>query len=297
MKTLVVLAVTLAVQGRTLYEDSARSIRVYNYVQGEGGTLENGDFEFRITGRPAAVESRLQGLTVTGPSIEGKLAPAASPQSAGFLRELIVSGGTTLTLDSQLRNASLTEHSKRFGTPLPANPSSRDMATVRTDRMAYVGDSAKGTFTVPGSFTLEADSSGARGETQFQQKLTANGSSATFELNPQANNVIPIKKGTIAGPVTVDIDRTETRPSAPQPERTKIHGVADAVDLDLEGSRTVTLRGNVKVQGESTIYQGTSEGDTVVIFLDESLKPIRIRISGEPAKSTLRDKRDGGGPN
>jgi lipopolysaccharide export system protein LptA len=124
--------------------------------------------------------------------------------------------------------------------------------------------------------------------------MTATGSKATINLDPAALSTIPIQTGTISGPVQVQIDRTETA-TGKAPERTLLNGEADQVELDLKPQRTITLTGNVKVRGESGLYLGTSEGDTVVIFLDESLKPIRVRVTGSPTKSTLRDKSAGGG--
>ena len=107
---------------------------------------------------------------------------------------------------------------------------------------------------------------------------------------------MPIETGTITGPVQIDLKSTETDPAKPTPTQNTITGVADNLDLDLKSTRTITLRGNVKIEGESAVYRGASEGDIVVVYLDESLKPIRIRITGDPTKSTLKDKSGGGKP-
>jgi len=287
--TLMVLAL---LQGRTLYEDATRSIRVYGYSEAEGGTLENGDFEFKMTGKPAIVESRLEGLKISGLNFSGTIS-SATEGSRSFVRTLDVQSDVVATLDSQVRYQTQLEHSNRFGTPAPKAALGTDSANIRADRMLYSGTATTGRFTIPSTFSLEAVSNGKQGEASFSQTLTASGSAAEFAVNPNPEQSIPIESGTISGPVKVEINRKESQPGKPE-SQTVMNGVADRVELDLKTNRTVTLIGNVRIHGESGVYVGTSEGDTVVITLDESLKPVRIKITGAPLKSTLRDRSSGG---
>lgn len=293
MKVAATLIVLALLQGRTLYEDATRSIRVYGYSEAEGGTLENGDFEFKMTGKPAIVESRLEGFKISGLNFAGTIG-AATADSRSFVRSLDVRSDVVAVLDSQVRYQTQQEHANRFGTPAPTTPTSTDVATIRAERMTYSGTAVSGSFTIPSAFTLEAASNGKQGSGTFRQTLTASGSGTTLVVNPDSRGAIPIESGSITGPVKVDIDRKEIEAGKPETQ-TLMNGVADRVDLDLKTARTITLTGNVRIHGESGVYVGTSEGDTVVITLDESLKPVRIKITGAPLKSTLRDRSSGGG--
>ncbi|HJP84240.1 MAG TPA: hypothetical protein VJ835_12130 [Fimbriimonadaceae bacterium] len=294
MKWLVVAICLAGAQGRTLYEDPTRSIRIYGYSSAEGGTNANGDFEFQLVGNPATVESRLQGMTLQGSIASGVVAPARSEKEPAFIRSLNVDGPAVLTLDSALMYQAQRDNAARFGTKAPEEPKGTDTAKLTTDRFVYSGTGSDGIFTIPNAFRIEARSEGQTPSLQYQQTMTATGSKATINLDPAAISTIPIETGTISGPVKVHIDRTETALGKPS-EKTIMDGEADQVVLDLKSERAITLTGNVKVRGESGLYLGTSEGDTVVIFLDESLKPIRVRVTGSPTKSTLRDKSAGGG--
>jgi hypothetical protein len=294
LKWLVAALFLAGAQGRTLYEDPTRSIRIYGYTTAEGGTNANGDFEFQMSGNPATVESRLQGMTLQGSKASGVVAPARSEKEPAFIKSLTVDGPAVLTLDSAMMYQAQRETAALFKTKAPDAPTSTDTAKLTTDRFIYSGTGTKGVFTIPDPFQIEARSEGQTPSLQYQQSMTATGSKATINLDPAALSTIPIQTGTISGPVKVQIDRTETA-TGKAPERTLLNGEADQVELDLKSQRTITLTGNVKVRGESGLYLGTSEGDTVVIFLDESLKPIRVRVTGSPTKSTLRDKSAGGG--
>jgi hypothetical protein len=293
MKVAATLMVLALLQGRTLYEDATRSIRVYGYSEAEGGTLENGDFEFKMGGTPATVESRFEGFKISGLNFTGTIG-AATAETRAFVRALDVQSQVVAILDSQSRYETQLEHSNRFGTPAPKPPSSKDVATIRADRMTFAGTAASGNFAIPSAFTIESVSSGKQGEASFSQTLTASGSGAAFVVNPNPGGAIPIESGSISGPVKVEISRKETAPGKPE-SQTLMDGIADRVELNLKSERTITLIGNVRIHGESGAYVGTSEGDTVVITLDESLKPVRIKITGSPLKSTLRDRSSGGG--
>jgi hypothetical protein len=295
LKAIAAILLIATMQGRTLYEDPTRSIRIYGYTEAEGGTTAQGDFEFKMIGKPAVVESRLQGLMVSGPSIAGTVAPGPSPGEPAFIRDLAIDGGAKLRLDSDLRYQGLVETSKRLGTPVPGVPPTKDVAILQAPRFAYVGTSASGTVTIPDPFTMEANSAGKAGEGTFTQSITATGTKGTLQIVPQDSDQLPIRTGEISGPVQVDVVREEAHPGKPAPEVTRINGVADGITFDLREQRTITLRGNVRIRGESGLYLGTSEGDMVVITLDETLKPIRIRVTGDPTKSTLREKGPGGG--
>ena len=293
MKTLAAVLLLAVIQGRTLYEDPTRSIRIHGYTQAEGGTLENGDFEFSMRGNPAVVESRVEGMVVTAPTLSGTVSPASSSARA-FIRVLNVEGGSVVTLDSAIAHQAQVDLAKRAGAAAPAEPDTREASTIRSASFGYLGTGGEGTLAIPQAFTIESHSDGRVGDTSFNQTLTAEGTQATIKLDPATSAEIPVKSGTISGPVKLKISRSETKTGAPQPTLSELEGFADNVEIDLQTARTITLRGNVKVSGFSGLYQGTSEGDVVVVTLDQAMKPIRIRITGDPTKSTLRERKQGG---
>ena len=293
MRVLAALILATLFQGRTLYEDPTRSIRVYGYTQAEGGTLENGDFEFTMRGNPAVVESKLEGMSISSPAMSGVVA-AATPSTRGFIRTLEVQGGGMVTLDNATAYQAQVDQARRLGTPVPAAPTANDVSTIKSERFAYSGGATQGTLSIPQSFSVESKSAGKTGDKTFEQTMTAQGSQAVLQLDPAAVGAVPLRSGTITGPVTLKINRSETQPGTTQPTLSELNGVADNVEIDLSSARTITLRGNVKVSGFSGLYQGTSEGDVVVVTLDDAMKPIRIRVTGEPTKSTLRERKPGG---
>jgi lipopolysaccharide export system protein LptA len=186
------------------------------------------------------------------------------------------------------------ELAKRLGTQAPALPTSHDIATIASAQFEYSGSATQGTLTLPQPFTMESKAVGKSGDKSFDQTMTAEGSQATIQLDPASAGKVPFQTGKISGPVKLKILRSETAGTQP-PTLSELNGSADMVEFDLTTSRTITLKGNVKVSGSSGLYQGTSEGDTVVVSLDENMKPIKIRITGDPTKSTLRERKPGGG--
>lgn len=303
MKLLASLAVLLALSqgGRVLFEDKDGQIRLSNYTTAEGGVEENGEFSFQMEGKPALVESLLDGLGIAGPKMSGAVTPGKA-KSKGFINRLDVSGNVRLTLDSEVRFNAINTQLKRQGKPEMAKTESKEVMELVTAQLNYRGGSEQGVFTVPEPFVVRSVSDDIS-ETKVQGKairstlheeFVVNGRSGAFSLNPGAKGLGRLETGEIKGPVSMEMIRTEKPPEPGKPEITKLLGTADSIAFDLKTSRTITLKGNIRIEGENGLYRGSSEGDMAVITLDENYKPVKIRITGDPTKGTVQDKRGGG---
>lgn len=276
--------------------------------------LTNGDVLFRVEGGSdvVLVESKLDGLKISSNvmnGVESKVEEEIEREvnkkivkdkvKRSYFKELKADRNTTLILDSALQYEAAISQAERLKIAPPEKPTSTETTTLRTNSLVYSGIATEGNLLVSSPFTVNSDSNGKVNETTFTQKLTASGTSAKFSLDPKAKatengkKTSPIRTGTILGPVKVNIDRTETTPGEPLPVRINITCSADKVDLNLVGDRTITFTGNVKLDGNNGLYTGSSTGAMAVITLDENMKPIKIRITGEPVDS--RFKKTGGG--
>ncbi len=313
MKTLFAILILSSIQGRTLYEDAEQSVRLSGYTSAEGGTESNGDFSFEAKGNPLTLEARLQGMAIVGPTMTGILGRAVDSKDAkrsiSFVRSLDATGGPVVTFDSESRFVVQTEHSKKFKLPPPAPMNSATFAKLRTSELAYRGSESEGTFAIPKPFEVEMhvkgqgktqvkDAAGKQTQTvakQFTNEATVSGASATVRIDPSAIGVNQLTSGLIKGVVKLRMKQVETTALAPEPQITMLDGLAEEISFDLKEKRTITLTGNVMLSGNTSVYAGKTEGDQAVIWLDENLKPIRIRITGQPTKSSLREKKSGGG--
>lgn len=304
MKLAVLAAALLVGQGQIFYQDLDGTLRVSNVKEGEGGSAK-GVFSFDVIGSPLVVVEKLEvGLKVTAPKIDGKLATSADPtRQLSYIRELHTHNGTVATIDSKAAEDASIDLAKRRGTPPPKRAESHSVSEFRTDRLDYSGTEEKGKFTIPGAFTLNSKAEGlmhmkAENQTidkRFTQTIDAKGVFGTFNLDPSVQKEqVPLQSGTVEGPMTFELVRSETTVGTNQVEVSKFSGAADRAVIDLEKERTITFSGHVKVRGENSALIGTSEGDTVILYLDETLNVIRVKILGEPAKSTAREKKGGG---
>lgn len=303
MKLLASLAVLLALGqgGRTLFEDKNGQIKVSNYTTAEGGVEENGEFSFQMEGKPALVESLLDGLSIAGPRMSGAVTPGTD-KSKGFINRLDVTGNVKLTLDSEVRFNAVNAQLKRQGKPEMVKSASKEVMDLLTAQLNYRGGAEQGVFTVPVSFMIRSVSDDVS-ETKVKDKViqttihevfVVSGRSGVFSLNPGAKGLGRLESGEIKGPVSFEMVRTEKLPEPAKPELTKLSGTANSITFDLKTSRTITLMGNIRIEGENGLYRGSSEGDMAVITLDENYKPVKIRITGDPTKGTVQDKRGGG---
>ncbi len=301
-------------QGRLLFEDPERSLSITNYIRAEGGVdLEKGGYSFWATGNPLRIASRLQGFLMEAPRAEGLVGRGPDPRDekriVSFVQELDATGNATVTFDSKVQYAALLEHATRFKLDPPAPDDSEETATLKTERFTYRGDQRQGTFTIPSSFDIEFKSTGekeveTKGATPDQTRkakrrtdgfATMRGGSGVIAMLPAERGLKQLRMVVIKGRPTFHLTRTETTEGNPQPQVSIMDGEADEVRFSFGESRTVTLIGNVVFTGSTSAYAGSTEADKAVITLDEGMKPIRIRFTGNPIKSRIGENKAGGG--
>lgn len=314
MKSAALILLLAIGQGRTLFEDPERSVTISNYSQAEGGVdLETGNYSFWATGAPLRITSRLQGLLIEAPRVEGLVGRGPDPSDekriTSFARELNVTGNATVTFDSQAQYAALSDHAKRFKLDPPEPLGSVEMAILQTDRFSYQGDQAQGALTIPTAFTIEFKSNGEeeveiKGATPDLAKMakrrneglaTVSGGSGVIELLPGAQGMNQLRAIVITGRPKFHITRKESTEGIATAQVSVMDGEADEVRITMGENRTVTLIGNVTFSGSANTYAGSTEADQAVITLDQNMKPIRIRFTGNPINSRVRENKVGGG--
>jgi len=289
-------------QGRVFYQDVTGTLRVSNLEKGGGSSSPDG-FEFDGVGKPLIVESLEDGLKIEAPSMKGILVPkkpgAAEP---AYIKEVHAAGGMSLTSDSEIAYAAQLQQAERNGQEAPAKPTSKDLMSLVTDKLDYLGSREMGTLTVPTSFVLNSSSEGTTNKIEdkktvpitYTQTIKATGTSGKFVLSPSETvKKKALQSGTLEGPLVFDLSRSEVS-EGKAPEITKIHATAKQALIDLKTDRTITLTGDVEVTGENSALVGKTSCDRAILYLDENLKPIRIQLEGSPAESSTRQKRSGG---
>ncbi|MBC8066552.1 MAG: hypothetical protein H7Y17_17105 [Chlorobia bacterium] len=297
------LLIVAAGQGKVLYRSPDSSLVVSNFTSNGGVFLEDGNIGFDAVGTPLKIESLDRGFTISAAHIKGVLVPQREPTTkASYIKEMTGEGGMIAHFDSQVAHDYQVSRAIQDGGLVPAAMLGHDTADIRSERFTFAGDPVQGTLTLPGKFTfittgLKNDTlpDGTSVTKVSRQSSTMTGTSGLVTLWLGAGIDRRVKTATVEGPITFVLDQVETDAKSITPVITNLKGWADRAEIDMEKGQTITLLGNVKLQGERGLYLGTSEGDKAVITLDKELKPSSIRITGEPTKSTLREKKGGGG--
>jgi len=297
--------------GKLFYEDKDQVFGIYNYTSGTGESTEDGGISFDIKGNPVRIESRLQGLTIKAPGMKGTTGQTADPndkkRSISFVKSLLANGNPVVLFNGASQYQAEVEHAKKYSLPAPKPLASSDTAELKTEELAYTGTASDATFTMPKAFTLNIGSEGkkevevkAKGteparkvEKDFTVSGLITGASGVVRLDPTVRGMKQLQTGEFEGPITVHMVQNETIPPSTVPVVTTLDGKADRLEFDLKAAYTITLIGNVKVTYKDGIYQGTTEGNKVVVTLDPAtLKPTKYTFTGDPAKTVA--KKSGG---
>lgn len=305
MKTLVIVLLALA-QMRVVYEDPAHdlSIKGNDITEWNATTNDKGDIPFSIAGSPVIIASANQGLTISAPKMNGTIATIRQPKAPTqtFIQMLHVEGGTTTTFNGADAYAGDVAKAKRLKQPVPPEPKETSNATLKTERFDYSGTEAAGTFTLPVAFNLTSATNGVvppkkQGDPlkNFVQNMTADGTSGKVDLNPASKDKKNfLKTGHIEGPIKFHIDRSESAAGAPLASVGKLDGEADQLDFDLATTRTITLSGHVKLNGDLPALAGFYGCDVAVIKLNEAGEVVEVRMTGKPTISRVKEKKAGG---
>ncbi|MEA2553444.1 MAG: hypothetical protein QOJ65_1620 [Fimbriimonadaceae bacterium] len=261
-----VVALGFAAQARINYRDQDFTLRDFDNFS---ATLESDGITFKGTGNPLGIESKASGLVITAKSADGKA--VRSPDKSYFLQDVVLNGDVHLQM-SQLGNGTAT------------------VTLVDSDALHYTGSASQGRIDSATPLTINSSSTGTGIVPTFSRTIIAHGSRgfATFAIGNAPGN--PMRTGEMAGPVTFSLHLSNTRAGGVA-EVTDLEGKADQLTFDFATDpKTVTLTGNVTVTGKGPTASGDIAAENVVVTLDAQLQPIKVDVTGSPAKTRLRQE-------
>ena len=288
--TLALLALAVAAQVRVNYHDQDFTLQNFDTFS---ATLENHGIAFQGTGKPLRIATKASGLTVTGAQANGSA--QRGPTQAYFLKDLTVTGNTILNLDTAAAHQYAIDQATATGAPKPPASPDNQTTKVTTDTLHFTGDAANGRADFPSAVVIDSQSAGTRvssqSTTDFTRILHLTGSSGflTLAVAP-TNGKNPLKTGELKGPVTFSIHNEDKTANSPA-EVTTIDGKADSLKFDLVTQPgTITLSGNVTMNGKGPTATGDINADNVVVTLDANMQPTKVEITGSPATTRLHQE-------
>jgi len=288
--TLACLAIAVAAQVRVNYHDQDFTLQNFDTFS---ATLENQGTDFQGAGKPLNIQSKASGLTVTGAQANGSA--QRGPTQAYFLKDLTVTGNAILNQDTAAAHQYAVDQATAAGTPKP--PASPDNTTTKlsTESLHFTGDAANGRADFQSAVVVDSQSAGTRvssqSTTDFTRIIHLTGSSGfiTLAVAP-ANGKNPLKTGELKGPVTFSIHNEDKTAKSPV-QVTTIDGKADSLKFDLATQPgTITLTGNVTMNGKGPAATGEINADNVVVTLDANMQPTKVEVTGAPATTRLHQE-------
>lgn len=234
------------------------------------------EYVFEGEGKTCTLSSLGTGIELSARQISGTSAKA---KPTSYLRQALASGNAVFNLDSSVSDQFLNRKS-----------ATTSRATVTADQFAYKGSNSEGMLTIPSAFKLNqrsmgslppSDSEGA-GEAKYRQTFEANGSRATFLVDPIAKDANRrIKSGAVEGPIKFKFVRTVLQVGK-DPDTTTLDGVANRMSIDFTGPQgKIVMSGAVVVDAQGT-FTAHAEQDEVTISFDAFMQPIGIVATGNP---------------
>ncbi len=288
--TLACLVLAVAAQVHVNYHDQDFTLQNFETFS---ATLENQGIAFQGSGKPLNIESKASGLTITGAQANGSA--QRGPTQAYFLKDLTVTGNAILNLDTAAAHQYAIAQAAAAGTPKPPASPDNTATKLTTETLHFTGDAANGRADFPNAVVIDSQSSGTRvsaqSTTDFTRILHLTGSSGfiTLAVAP-ANGKNPLKTGELKGPVTFSI-HNEDKTAKAAAEVTTIDGKADSLKFDLATQPgTITLSGNVTMNGKGPTATGDINADNVVVTLDANMQPTKVEVTGSPATTRLHQE-------
>lgn len=281
-------ALCLAAQVRINYEAEDFVLGGFDKFS---ATLEDQGIAFDGDGKPLKIELKSSGTTITGANAEGNA--TRGDNRAYFLKNATITGNANLVMDGQAADEYRLRQKAAIG--LQPGPKALTKTQIQSDILKYSGTAADGRVEFPGAVTIDSSSressTGAKNvPTLITRSLHLTGASGflTMLINGAGNNAL--QKGEIAGPVTYN-GESHVKPEGAPEETTTFQGRADNMKFDFTAEpRTLTLTGNVTLSSKGPAASGDISADIVVVTVDANLKPLKIDITGSPAKTTLHQE-------
>lgn len=304
----ITVAAALAGQVQALFSSAEAGFALYGAGEISGVSSEP-SFDFNLKGNPFKLESRQQGLTLSGNAGDGRFTSYVSEgtenkgKKAYFVDRIHVVGNAQVILDSTVADAFLSQTTKK-----PSTATTQSRTQIDTRLFNYTGTATQGTLELPEATILQNRSQG-RQQTKkkkegkeiqvwetFEQTLKLDGSKGQVMLNPAAKGKeMPLQKGFFDGPVTLTVHRVATEDGSRVPSVSDLNGSCDRIEMDLTATpKTIRMLGHLKLTTSSTVADATFEADEVTFTLSDTLQVVGISADkGKPTTTTIPLKKGG----
>lgn len=258
----------VAAQG-IVFRDRARNLTISGLTSWRITRIDDALSRMQGQGRPLVAVWNSEEMTLRAAKVDGKLRQAKGGRLQ--LEQADASGGVGLSLAS-----------RRDGQPTRTT-------NLESDSLQYSASNDQAVL--PGSLTIVSTVEGGRGNFRIA------GSRATLTLAPLGEKAeMPLRAGEIAGPVTLRLE-TLREPTAEEkaegrkaPVPVVVTGVGDRLVFN-DQARTLTLSGNVAIDGNDGSAFGKVEAQRAVLTLNERREIVDLELSGEPGRATVSDRR------
>jgi hypothetical protein len=252
-----------------------------------------------VKGSPAQIAVREAGMAFFGNSITADL--ATDEKGRGYVSNAAFTDSARLVFDFN----SMMDFLREIGGPIedfpPGTPNPAH-AEFTAARFSYDGTYETGTLHFPVPFDLTANGASLdkvkKGDALLDRQSTyvfrMHGVSGDLGVFVKADpKTLPLRTGTLNGPVTLHARRESTLGGQPELPG-EINATADRMEYDFVSAvHTVSLTGNVKLDGLHQTYAGSSTGARVVLTFgaDNQVKKVEI----EQAETNLKPQPKPGG--
>lgn len=173
-----------------------------------------------------------------------------------------------------------------------------------TERFSYKGDYVAGTAFLPVAFDVHATGHDVQ-EVKQQTGVKKRESRIAFDMHGVSGElgllthakkgVLPLRTGFLNGPVTFKARRESTLAGQAEPPM-EIKGTADRMEYDfVSAEHTVTLIGNIRVDGLGSIYQGSTTGQRAVLTFGADNQVKKVVVEQAVTNVKPQPKPGGGG--
>lgn len=261
-----------AMQSRPItFKDKAGNMVVENLRSWKATLISDGKISFQGAGNPLKGTWKDQGLTVTASSIEGlaerfqllKGTAVQDKPGAFRLKQAKISGDVVATIEQRSKSEDRT-------------------TTLKCASIEYHADANTANLRGGVDILIKSPSNG--------QTFTMSGTSADLMTTPLGQtSEWPLKSGTVEGPIKLRLDATVKDAAAARgTKQVVVTGTASRLTFNDE-NRTMTLSGDVHLEGDDSVIGGTVDASKAVIRLNEKHEVIEVSFEGQPGRSTLRE--------
>jgi lipopolysaccharide export system protein LptA len=301
MRTLAFALAIALQQNFVSFESTTHAFRLENFDRVY--TELDGTLRGEVSGKPFALHWRDRGIVVSGRSATVQ----AKQNGVGdyVLTSANIGGSASISQDTQTAYQFAVETAKAGNTTPPPAPVDRSQMTVTSDALSYAGDDKQGTITIPGAFVFTRQAHTVGTVTKKAEKgsvakkaekvpqvsddnMQLHASSGTLTFAAEPKDIDSIRSGVLEGPITAHMVRDSVTNGQPDPQSV-IDAAADHAEFSGD-SHTLTLTGNVAVDGKEDVYAGSARAAKAVITFGPRGRVLRIELTGTPTETKI-DKR------